>query len=360
MKTAGRHRPIERGAGTRSGVPAGAGIALAALAALVACGGGGAGADGGPTTTGTAPTTISFALAGVRPLDAAREGRYEAWLVTGSTARALGPLAPDASGAATLPVPADADRADSVLVTVEPPADADPAPSPQRLLVGALRDRRATLAVTGAVTQGTLALQQRPGQFTLFTTSDNAIHGYPSFEEAGVWLFNIVPGETAQRDSWVRLTQLAPGWVYEGWVVRDLGTATEVWLSYGKFVPDATGAVSEKDDDGWGPYSGVKDYDTAGIDNFPGSDWIENVLGLPFPSGVTLPLDLRERTAAGAGRWTHVITVEPARDRREPVHLARPFLIQPYRDAIGDGGPGKPRAITFRAESVPRGTAEVR
>ncbi len=328
---------------------------VAALAAA-ACGGSG----GGDAPTAPGPAVLALAIAGVGPLDPAREGHYAAWLIAGGNVRPLGRVELGADGSATVPIAEWPARADSVLLTVEPPGDADPGPSVQRLLVGALRGGRATLAVTGALTRGTVPLHERPGQFTLFTTSNNARLGYPSYEEAGVWLFNIVPNETPQRDTWVRLAQLAPGWTYEGWVVRDLGTPNAVWLSYGKFVTDDGGAVAEKDDDGWGPLSGIPDYLTAGIDNFPGSDFLANPLGLPLPPGVTLPLDLRERDASGTGRWSHVITIEPAAERGETSTAARPFLVRPYRDPFGDGGAGRPRTITYRPDGVPHGTAEVR
>jgi hypothetical protein len=245
-------------------------------------------------------------------------------------------------------------------ITVEPPADPNPMPSAQRILKGAFRGGRVELTIVGAVTQSTLSLREHPGTFTMFTTSNNHIDGYPSNEEAGVWLFNMRPRETPQNDMWVRLTQMQAGWTYEGWMVRDLGAADAIWLSYGKFTPDQTGAVNEKDDTGWGPFSGVIEFRTGGVDNFPGNDWISNPLGFPFPSALTLPLDLRETSAAGAGRWTHLITIEPASDRGEAIGSERPFFLRPYHDAFGDSGPGVPREITYHEESIPRGWVEVR
>jgi hypothetical protein len=89
--------------------------------------------------------------------------------------------------------------------------------------------------------------------------------------------------------------------------------------SYGKFLPDQTGTVNRRDDTGWGPFSGVTNYLTAGEEEFPGDDWISNPLGLPIPSGLALPLNLREKNASGTWRWTHVITIEPTSDRGEGV-----------------------------------------
>jgi hypothetical protein len=194
----------------------------------------------------------------------------------------------------------------------------------------------------------------------MFTPSDNGAHGYPSHEESGVWLFNMQPRETEQGDMWVRLTQLSPGWVYEGWMVRVMDQPGAVWLSYGKFLPDYTGAINSRDDTGWGAFSGVVNFRTDGEEEFPGDDWIANPLNYELPGGLALPLDLREKTAVGAPRWTHVITIEPARDRGEAIGAERPFVVRPYSDAFGDLGPGIPRTITFRVSGVPSAVAQLR
>lgn len=299
---------------------------------------------------------VAVSVSGLRALDPAREGRYQAWVIDrAGAAHPLGALDP-ASGRLEAPLPAG--EAAAVEVTVEPPGDADPAPSAQRLLRGEVRGRAAELSVAGAVTAGELPLRERPGQFTMFSPSDNHLNGYPSYENAGIWLFNMAPRETEQRDMWVRLTPLRPGWTYEGWMVRDHGAPGAVWLSYGKFLPDFAGAVNSRDDTGWGPFSGVLDF-LRGEEEFPGDDWISNPLSLPVPGNLRLPLDLTERTAAGESRWTHVITIEPATDRGERLTTERPFPLEPYRDPFGSGGPGAPRAITLHPREIPRGTAEV-
>jgi hypothetical protein len=296
-------------------------------------------------------------LTGLVPLDPATGGRYEAWVVDGGGVRtSLGSLDLRQGDAFTLVNPVDAPY--SLEITWERPGDADLVPSSHRLLTGALRNSNpAALSVVGAVTQSALALHERPGQFTMFSPSDNAEHGYPSFEESGVWLFNMAPRGLPQNDMWVRLTQLQPGWVYEGWMVRDIDAPDAVWLSYGKFLPDASGTINSRDDTGWGVFSGVTDFARAGEEEFPGDDWISNPLGYPVPGGLALPLNLREKDAQGIGRWTHVITIEPASDRGEPLTTERPFVIRPYRDPFGDGAPGSPRTITYRSGGVPGGTA---
>jgi hypothetical protein len=312
--------------------------------------------SGRDSPTGVAlGATMSASLTGLRPLGAG-EGRYEAWVVDGSgAATSLGTV--DASTASTYANPSD--NATQFLITYEPRGDVDPAPSPHRLLVGRFQNGRARLSVAGAITVNETPLRETPGQFTMFSPSDNHRNGYPSFEEAGIWLFNMAPRETVQGDMWVRLTQLGPGWVYEGWMVRDIDTPAAVWLSYGKFVPDASGVVNTRDDTGWGEFSGVLDY-LKGEEEFPGDDWIANPLGLAVPGGLALPLNLREKSPAGVGRWTHVITVEPSSDRGEAVTTPRPFTLRPYRDPFGDGGPGVPRTITFRPDGVPAGEVVLR
>jgi anti-sigma-K factor RskA len=328
-------------------------VALGVIVVVGACG-----SDAAAPAPADA-TMLNLTLVGLRALDATSEGTYEAWLTDGSGGfQPIGRFA--GVSAVSLALPRPAHGAKEVWITVEPPGDTDAGPSSQRLLRGELHGRVADLSVVGAVTQGTLTLREHPGQFTMFSPSDNALDGYPSYEESGIWLFNMQPRQTEQGDMWVRLTQLASGWTYEGWMVRDIGQPNAIWLSYGKFLPDYTGAVNTRDDTGWGPYSGVVDFRTDGEEEFPGDDWISNPMGYPFPKELSLPLDLREKSPAGAPRWTHVITIEPVWNRGEAIGSERPFLLQPYSDPFGDAGPGIPRTITYRPENVPSGRAELR
>jgi hypothetical protein len=330
----------------------GAAFCVALAPFLASCGGGDVTAPG--VAAGAPLVLTTF---GLPALDPARDGSYEAWVIDGAgRPHSAGRFVPTA-GATVFENPAPDGRVFEV--TIEPPGDADDQPSTRRVLGGEFVRGRAELSVVGAITRGG-PFHETPGTFTMFTPSDNHTAPYPSHEEAGVWLFNMRPRETPQNDMWVRLTPLHPAWTYEGWMVRDVGTANEIWLSYGKFLPDVTGALSEKDDTGWGPFSGVIDFRTEGVENFPGDDWISNPLGFPFPNQLTLPLNLREKNAAGQLRWTHVITVEPASNRGEPIGAEQPFIIRPYRDSFGDQEAGVPRNITYRRDGVPRGLVEVR
>ncbi|NUR32918.1 MAG: anti-sigma factor [Gemmatimonadaceae bacterium] len=326
--------------------------AVVALALATACGGGG----GGESATAPAGPTRLMLTTSLPALVGSREGRYEAWAEDRSGAfHSLGRF--DAGGTVTLATPATGTA--NVVVTVEPPGDADALPSEQVVLRGALVGDRAELRYEGAITQSDLPLLAAPGQFTMFSPSDNDSLGYPSHEEAGIWLFNMDPARTAQKDYYVRVTQLQRGWTYEGWMVRDLGQTSEIWLSYGKFVPDWTGALNQPDDTGWGPFSGVLDFRRARLEDFPGDDWISNPLHLPWPAELTLPLNLREKDAQGRLRWSHVITIEPASDRGEPIGAERPFFLRPYVDPFGDLPPGVARTITFHPETLPHGSATV-
>jgi hypothetical protein len=324
--------------------------ALSAVVFLTACGGG-AGGSAGPTTP---PGPGQLVLATSLPtLDATREGHYEAWVADASGSyRSVGRF----GAGGTLTVANPVAGVVEVEVTLEPPGDLHARPSEQVLLRGRVQGNQAVLRYEGAITQGSLPLREAPGQFTMFTPSDNDIHGYPSNEEAGIWLFNMAPAQTAQKDYYVRVTPLERGWTYEGWMVRDISQASAIWLSYGKFVPDWTGALNQPDDTGWGPFSGVIDFRTARTEDFPGDDWLSNPLHLPWRAELPLPLNLVEKDAQGRLRWTHVITIEPATDRGEPLTTERPFFMRPYTDPFGDLPPGAPRAITFHAETLPRGT----
>lgn len=325
-------------------------LAAGLIALSGACG------DGAPL--GPAGAEIELTFQGLRALDPAAEGSYELWMVTADgTAHSAGRFTPQ-DGRVVLSNPVG--RVKQLLVTVEPPGDADATPSPQVLLRGEARGGRVELRIEGAVTAADLALREKAGQYTVFSPSDNHKYGYPSNEYAGIWLLNSTVISQG-IDQWVRLTPLKPGWVYEGWMVRDLGSPGEVWMSYGKFTPSNDGAVNRRDHNGWGPFSGVDDYVTAGAEDYPGDDWVSNPFGFPVPGGLPLPIDFREKDAAGEFRWSHVITIEPEWNlaRGEAVSSERPFLLQPYRDRFIDNGIGRGRPITLRAESLPSGEARV-
>lgn len=321
---------------------------MAAAALLLACG-------EGPTPPG-APAELRLTVENLPSPEAAQGGEYEAWAIAADgSVHSAGRFDPG-SGQASLTSPLA--EPEFVMITWEPPGDGDDRPSQQKLIGGRVVDGTADLGINRYLTAG-VPLVEEPGTHVLFTPSDNAELGYPSNEDAGIWVFNI-KGDTASGEFYLRYSNLSRGWQYEGWMVRDHGTEDACWLSYGKFEPDANGRLTNRDDTGLGPYSGKLDYERAMPEEivFPGDDWVANPLGLPKPCGLDLPLDLNGEPALGIeSRWTHVVTVEPATEEDEP-HLERePFFLRPYRNPIGEGPADEPRTVEFYPESLPRGTA---
>jgi hypothetical protein len=304
---------------------------------------------------------VDLALSGLRPVDPATEGTYEAWAIgSDGVIRSAGRFVLPPDGRVTVRSPIE--NPEHFMLTVEPPGDVDEQPSPHKLLGGRFSGATAQLDVNRYVTAG-IPLEPNPGSHVLFTPSDNGELGYPSYEDAGIWVFNI-KGDTADGSFYIKLTPLTAGWAYEGWAVRDYATDSAVWVSYGKFAPDHFRRVNRRDDTGLGPFSGQLDYRRAMPQEivFPGDDWVANPYDLPVPGDLSLPFDLNGNFAEGSpSRWTHVITIEPWGPQREPEMPvdARPFLLQPYRNAIGEAPWDEPRVIEYHAELLPRGTATI-
>lgn len=337
-------------------------VILALLLAVAGC----ADSSGPPAPD----ALIDLALENVATLDAATEGTYEAWTVgENGVIRSAGRFEPSQNGNVT--VSAFEPRPEAIMITVEPPGDQDAEPSLQTVLGGSFVDGAATLGINHYVTAG-FPLEPAPGTHVLATLSDDAVRGYPSYEDAGLWLYNP-EGDTLDASYYATFTPLTHGWMYEGWVVRDYGTPQAVWLSYGKFIPNFRREQATRDRSGLGPFSLRLDYENALPDDvfFPGDDWLTNGHGLPVPGGLTLPLDLNgcldgQAACAAAGqeygpsRYTHVITIEPELEEEEDPWLAVPFPIQPYRNAIAEGAPDEPRTVLFYEDELPRGTARLR
>ncbi len=331
---------------------------LALTVLLLACGESGV----GPPVIGD--VNVRLELAGLRALDPSTEGTYEAWAIgSDGTIHSAGRFVPPANG--PTPVVSPIENPAYLMVTVEPPGDADDVPSPHKLLGGPFTGDVAVLGIDRYVTGG-IPLEPNPGTHVLFTPSDNAELAYPSNEDAGLWLFNI-HGDTVSGSFFLTFTPLTVGWAYEGWVVRDYGTTDAIWVSYGKFTPDIFKKQKGRDDTGVGPYSGQLDYRHWNPLEIvmPGDDWVANAYGYPLPGTLTdddLPLDLNGDASQGIpSRWTHVITIEPWGPNLQPEMpwTAKPFLLQPYRNAIGQGLVDEPRTIEYHPEFIPMGTATI-
>lgn len=309
-------------------------VATLGAAVLFAC-------DGEPTAPG-AQTSYEIVLENV-PAPLQHDVRLEAWVYTASDTLSVGTITVSAPALRfTMPV----SDAEGVLVTAERIDDTDAAPSRSVLLHGAFEGARAQLTILGAVTDGR-ALEVAPGAHSLFTTSNNVALGYPSFENAGLWLFSVAPSRNQHGTREVKLTPLRSGWVYEGWIVRQ--GASPLWISYGKFHPDEMRLLTSRDDSGIGPFAGDEDFRNAGVEDVPGEEWttpsIANQLGIMMPGGLALPLALDAVDGDGNALWHHAITIEPAFDEVEDPLEGEPFLIRPYENPIGAGGPGEPRII---------------
>jgi hypothetical protein len=337
-------------------------LALATIATLPVFAGCGAAE---PTAIG-AGSHLDVTFHGLRPLDAATEGSYEAWLTdeTGtvtSAGRFVLPVS-DATGASSVRLTVASGGVTRLAVTVEPPGDNDVVPSRSELMAGSFSHGAAALSILGSVTDGR-PLETDPGHHSLFTSSNNVELGYPSFENSGLWLFSISVLVNKHGTREVKVTPLQRGWTYEGWIVRKPGTPDEVWLPYGKFVPDQLGLLTSRDNEGSGVFSGDADYVNGGVEDVPGGEWtttrVSNQLGLSVPGGLTLPLalDAVDSTTSEAV-WYHVISIEPIADEDEPMLTDRPFLLRPYRNPIGAGGPGVPRLIVYQ-HNDPYGDARV-
>lgn len=288
----------------------------------------------------------------------AEDGTLEIWVHDGRDTASVGRVPAGTGALSGLEFVMPMDHPRGVFVTVEPPGDIDIRPSASVLLLGSFDGSQAHLTIEGAVTDGR-PLEDAPGAHSLFTTSNNVELGYPSFENAGLWLFSVVPSRNRHGTREVKLTPLRQGWTYEGWIVRT--RAPEVWISYGKYRPDELSLLTSRDDSGAGPFSGDEDFRNAGVEDVPGEEWttdrVASRLGIEMPAGLTLPLALDSVDAAGNAVWRHAITIEPSFDSAEGPAEGRPFIVRPYGNPIGAGGPGEPRVIEL---VNPAPTADVR
>ncbi|HEX5435735.1 MAG TPA: anti-sigma factor [Gemmatimonadaceae bacterium] len=322
-------------------------LLLAALAGATSC--------AHDVTGPAAGAAMELTLHGLGPLDPA-EGSYELWVYprtgtpvpAGRFQLAGTTLGGDATIDFELPM-ADASR---IAVTVEPPGDSDSVPSRSELMAGRFDHGAAHLSIEGSVTDGR-PLETDPGHHSLFTTSNNLQYGYPSDENSGLWLFSLQVDINKSKTRWVKLTPLQAGWTYEGWIIYRQGTPQEVWIPYGKYRPDLDGFLTSRDNTGSGYFSGDPDYVNGGVEDVPGDEWTTSTvaahLGLAMPGGLKLPLQLNAvDSATGKAVWHHVITIEPAFDEDEAPLADRPFVLRPYWNPVGAGGPGVPREILYQ------------
>ncbi len=245
--------------------------------------------------------TLELTFAGLEPL--ANGVHYEGWIVVDGAPVSTGNFNVDADGGlidldgASIASPFEAihtDRAEAVVISIEPADDADPAPSAIKVLGGDVVDGQAELTTAHPAAIGT-DFTDASGVYILGTPTT----AVEDDELSGVWFIGLDGGAVQGLD----LPELNEGWIYEGWAVID-----GVPVSTGRFTDPAAG-------DDFNGFSGV---DATGP-NYPGEDFITNA-----PDGVAFPTDLRDGVV--------VISVEPIDD-----DSPAPFALKPLVSEVADG-----------------------
>ena len=300
--------------------------------------------------TSATGTRIVVTFADLAALDPAAEGTYEGWVIDGAgVPHSTGTFVVGSSATYTFDLPIA--NPTMFVLTVEPPNDSDPLPSDQKLLGGVLGGSGATLTTLGFVSSSATAdFTTSPGTHVLLTPTTATA----ADDDGGIWLLNP-PGAGGGPTAAVSLPPLQSGWVYEGWVVYQPGTANQTAVSYGKYSPQSDGNLTGRDSDAAGPLSGAPGNLAAGPP-FPGGDFVASN-GNTVPGGLTLPFDFNgDDVVIGDSEWMHVISIEPAFDVGEAQLSEVPFQLKPFGNPFGDGGPTDPRTIMALAP-LPTGTA---
>lgn len=234
-------------------------------------------------------------------LDEYSDGLYEGWAIIGGAPVSTGVFNVNAAGQTVdmdgnvidiFNTGVDLSDATSIKISIEPPMDADPAPSGLIVLSGDVSDGMAYLH---AALPGLDMLETATGCYILATPSDNAM--YPDNDDQGVWFLNM-PGPVAGL---VGLPDLGDAWTYEGWAVD---------MSGGAPMPYSTGTFSSGE--GF-------DSDMAGCMGggpaFPGQDFSA------YHCGPVLDLD--------SGDFALVISIEPV-----PDNSPAPFQFKPLAGGV--------------------------
>lgn len=269
--------------------------------------------DGAMEDDGAMSSTASTLTLDVQSLPTLDEGVYEGWAIDGDEKVSTGTF--HAGDDLSFDVDRDLAEADSIMVTVEPQPDDDPAPSGVVLLQGAVEDGTADLAFP-------VDLANASGSYILATPTNGA----DSQETAGVWFLDVPDPSPA-----LELPTLGDGWSYEGWAVTQGQPVTS-----GRF--DAP--------------SGADDFDGYSGDQaappFPGEDFLRNA-----PDDLDFPADL----ADGSSRI--VVSVEPDVDGEDPTGPA-PFQIKPLvGDVPADADDHTDLDLQRNLDGVPSGTATI-
>lgn len=234
-------------------------------------------------------SVLTLQLEGVRPLPT---GHYEGWAIFANERISTGKFNVNADGALqsitgaailAFPLTRDIATAERIVITIEPEGDRDSVPSGVVFLEGALARGRAQLVFP-------LVREPLAGAVTMMTPTD----GDSSNEAAGAWFY-----DARTRDSTLRLPDLPPGWVFEGWV----GTQG-LTFSMGRFTRAVGGDAAAS-------FSGTR----PGLPT-PGEDLVARL-----PGAVRPPINLAD------GASTIAISLEPDIAGQDPTGPAPSGLI---------------------------------
>lgn len=250
---------------------------------------------------------------------------YEGWLIVDDTPISTGvfnvvdgaPVDADGETVGHFPVDDTASTATTVVITIEPPGDEDPAPADTHFLAGDLVDGGAELTIDHPAALGT-DFAEASGEFVLATPTDG---DRTNNEFSGVWFLTFpgpVPG--------LSLPNLPAGWTYEGWTVIE-----GIPVTTGTFL-----AVDQSDDAA--PFSG-----TVRTPSFPGEDYLVDA-----PDGLSFPTDLSGSSV--------VVSVEPLTEDN-----SLPFVLKPLAGPVPADAELEPVAypITTEGFAPPSGTATI-
>lgn len=245
---------------------------------------------------------------------------YEGWIIVDGTPVTTGTFSVDGNNTlseTSFSVNSEMlESATAFVLSIEPAVDPDPAPAATKLLSGAFDSNTAIIGINDQVGNFDTAT----GTFFLRTPTDEADGMNNGNDENGVWFGT--PGAPPTPN--LTLPSLAPGWVYEGWVVVD-GVGP---ISTGQFSDAAAQAM-----DDLAPFSGPNPGPPV-----PGEDFFANA-----PDGVDFPLDVRGRTV--------VVSVEPV-----PDNSPAPFLLKPLLGVSGQETAPATHNLDLNAASFPTGT----
>ena len=257
-------------------------------------------------------------------LEAMQNGfHYEAWAVYDANVLSLGKFNVGPAGelvdlqglaiaGGRFALGADAAGVTDLLVTIEPPDDADGVPSDTRFLAGVIEDGVAEISVDHPLALDNSYRRAR----AFYILSSPSSRGEEDWK-SGVWWIDLTYFDTLAGDPGFHLPLLPPGWVYEGWVEIQGRPFTTGRFYY----------VDGHDFDS--PHNGPLPF----IPAMPGEDYIINP-----PKGYDFPTDIRGEPI--------FVTIEPYPDDSRD-----PFTLMPLWDTIPPEGGYR---VTYKVENVAR------